>query len=116
MRRGWTLHTMHGLNPGATDVKDFTTTHWVEIYHQPTLRYLIARVYGWYVDHVVKIPGMTWIDKHTGRATDDEIGMPWFAKQDCRCYVLSQRGRVSFGSFEIDEPTYALMTERNPEP
>lgn len=113
MRRGWTLYTMHGI--GIKDPDKPKTSYWAELYHQPSWRWMIARAYHWYDMHIFKIPGFRWLDAHWGRKRSI-TWMPISARQDCRCYELFAKGRVTLTSIEIDQALYERMADRNYEP
>ena len=83
--RGWTVVKVYS--------KD-SVTFKVEVWEQPTWRWVRAAVYHWYDMRVYKVPGFRALERLLLAREHDEESMPLSCRQDERCYTLTHRNRV----------------------
>lgn len=85
------------------------STPYLEVWEQPFLRWAIAEVYHWWDMH--SIPFMKHVSKWHNKLFGGSIDyIPLLARQDLRCYYLSQMGRKNEVIIEITEKQYEEIT------
>jgi hypothetical protein len=91
------------------NVRGFTTSttyptgrHFVTLWEQPLHRWLMAQVYHWYDMRVYKLPGFRtverWLERMHG---DDELYVPLSARQDLRCWYLTEKQRTQLAKLDL---------------
>jgi hypothetical protein len=94
--------------------RDGQRTHHVELWAQPTGRYLVARVYHWYEMWICR----SWLTRPMERVYDwrhrhaDVLSyLPLPAAQSVRSYELGERGRRRLARLDLPAATYAAIKQ-----
>lgn len=88
--------------------RDGRKTYHVELWSQPTWRYLMFKAYHVYESRAYRVPGFWVVERvHDRRRTADRT--PLQAAQNIRCYDLSRRGRQDLARLGMTARTYAAI-------
>ncbi len=98
MKRGFETHTIYHCDSNDR-------TYRLILWRQPLWRWLVAQVYHWYDMRIYKVPGFKLLERflewrHKG---DPMLFVSLGTEQDCKCYFLTQKERVTLATFEISE-------------
>jgi len=107
--RGYSLHEIHHLR-----TSDHRVAYHVELWTQPLHRWLAARTYHRYDMTAFRLPGFKTVEQLTlaWKMRRGRPAIPWGAEQDCRCYLLTHRGRTVLAAVEVDKQTYDRLKAR----
>lgn len=103
---------MRGYSLFTSWHRDGSITHHVELWTQPTWRYLLAKVYHWYDMWVCRCPLyplMSRVSDWRHRRRDVLSYLPLAAAQDVRCYELSRRKRQVLARLDLPDGVYATV-------
>ena len=83
----------------------------VSLYKQPIRRKVISAIYHWYDMRVCKLPGFKLLEKLLRRLSKKDLMlyMPLVARQDERCYFLTEKERVVLVDFEVTLEQYEKL-------
>lgn len=88
--------------------RDGRKTHHVELWSQPTWRYLMFKAYHAYDRRVHRVPGFRLVERvYDSRRTADRT--PLQAAQDIRCFYLAHRGRQELARLGTTASTFAAI-------
>lgn len=103
---------VRGLERFERHHRDGHRTHHITLYRQPMHRWLAARVYHWYDMRVCRLPGFELLERFKGwryRNRDWHEYLPISAKQDCRCWYLSEHGKTVLATIDVPEDVYRQL-------
>jgi hypothetical protein len=106
MKYGWSRSRGFSLR----DVENKWSYH-LTLWRQPWHRWLMFKIYHWYDMRMYKVPGFKTVERwllywEERRLPEDMISIPWGAKQDCRCYFLSEKQRKVLLNLEVTKEQY----------
>jgi hypothetical protein len=113
MRLYTSLGEVHSIRKTPKEIR-----YYIEVYTQPLLDRLHYKAYHWYDMHIFRIPGMRKLERGLYEARcwwrarhgkETILVMPWFASQDCHCYELSIKNRVTLVTLDLTYEQYVKV-------
>lgn len=106
--RGYELHIAYKI----TDPVD--RVYRVTLWRQPLRYWLWAQIYHVYDMLVWRVPGFfrleAWLlEREERKLGGGRLATPLGAKQDIRCYHLTQKGRDSVVTFDVSRDVYERL-------